>query len=151
MCLDCAVQYGKLRFERKGDCPVCFESKDLVEVVCGKHTRCLLEAVGRVYNPAYTMPNLPPTNLEIKVKSVAALCMSPIWHAKDAESAYVNAHVHVKQSFVAVAIDIIVHQSLVYVIYRKASAEWSARIRVNSFSVPTSPSVDKNVPNGFLI
>ena len=41
MCLDCAVYYGKLRYERRGDCPVCFEPKDLVESVCGKHNICL--------------------------------------------------------------------------------------------------------------
>jgi len=41
MCLDCALLYGKLRFERKGECPVCFTDKDLVEVVCGKHNICL--------------------------------------------------------------------------------------------------------------
>ena len=41
MCLDCSIEYRKLRFERRGDCPVCLEPKNLVEVVCGKHTICL--------------------------------------------------------------------------------------------------------------
>jgi hypothetical protein len=42
MCKCCAILVGKIKFlEVKGDCPVCLENKDMVEISCGKHTVCL--------------------------------------------------------------------------------------------------------------
>jgi len=42
MCLDCAIMIGKIRFlDKKDDCPICIENKDMIEISCKKHTICL--------------------------------------------------------------------------------------------------------------
>lgn len=41
MCIDCAVNFGKLKFlDENSECPVCFKSKKLVETSCS-HNFCL--------------------------------------------------------------------------------------------------------------
>jgi hypothetical protein len=42
MCMDCAVSIGKIKFlDKKDDCPICLDNKDMIELCCGKHTTCL--------------------------------------------------------------------------------------------------------------
>lgn len=42
MCVNCAVSLGKIRFtHEKGDCPVCLDNKELVEICCGRHNVCM--------------------------------------------------------------------------------------------------------------
>ena len=42
MCPDCAIMIGRVKFlDLKGDCPVCLENKDMIEITCGKHAVCL--------------------------------------------------------------------------------------------------------------
>lgn len=42
MCVDCAVNYGKIKFlDVKDDCPICMENKDMIEISCGKHCVCI--------------------------------------------------------------------------------------------------------------
>lgn len=41
MCIDCATEVGPLEFlDEKRECPVCFDVKEIIKVVCG-HTFCL--------------------------------------------------------------------------------------------------------------
>jgi hypothetical protein len=41
MCMDCAINYGKLKFlSEKEDCPICFLNKDNIELRC-THKLCL--------------------------------------------------------------------------------------------------------------
>ena len=42
MCADCAVMIGKIKFiDKKDDCPICMENKDMIEISCGKHNICV--------------------------------------------------------------------------------------------------------------
>jgi len=42
MCINCAVSLGKIKFlDKKDDCPICLNNKDMIEVTCGKHNFCL--------------------------------------------------------------------------------------------------------------
>jgi len=42
MCSDCAINIGKIKFlDKKDECPVCLENKDMIQVSCEKHNFCL--------------------------------------------------------------------------------------------------------------
>lgn len=42
MCIDCFIGIGRIAFlEKKDDCPICMENKDMILVCCGKHSVCL--------------------------------------------------------------------------------------------------------------
>jgi hypothetical protein len=42
MCLHCAVMIGRIKFlDEKDDCPICMETKDVIQVSCGKHKVCV--------------------------------------------------------------------------------------------------------------
>lgn len=42
MCKDCAVMIGRLTFmDEVDECPICMESKNMVQISCGRHTLCL--------------------------------------------------------------------------------------------------------------
>lgn len=42
MCNECAVMIGRIKFlDVKGDCPICLDNKDMIEISCGKHNVCL--------------------------------------------------------------------------------------------------------------
>ena len=42
MCSDCAIMLGKFTFlDKKDNCPICMENKDMIEISCKKHTVCL--------------------------------------------------------------------------------------------------------------
>ena len=42
MCLLCAITIGKIKFlDIQDDCPICLETKDIVQICCGKHNLCL--------------------------------------------------------------------------------------------------------------
>lgn len=42
MCLNCAIEIGKIRFIGEiDDCPVCIDEKEMIEICCGKHKLCL--------------------------------------------------------------------------------------------------------------
>lgn len=42
MCLDCAVMIGKIKFlDITDDCPVCMETKGMIEINCRNHKLCL--------------------------------------------------------------------------------------------------------------
>lgn len=42
MCLDCAVNYGPMKFMNvKDDCAICLELKDVVQINCGNHVVCI--------------------------------------------------------------------------------------------------------------
>lgn len=42
MCSECAIMIGKIKFlDEKGDCPICYENKDMIEISCEKHKLCL--------------------------------------------------------------------------------------------------------------
>ena len=42
MCNDCAISIGKIIFlDKKDDCPICLENKNMIQISCEKHTVCL--------------------------------------------------------------------------------------------------------------
>ena len=42
MCIDCVLHLGKVTLLHvNGLCPICFETKELLGIQCGKHTSCL--------------------------------------------------------------------------------------------------------------
>lgn len=42
MCLQCAITIGKIKFlDIQDDCPICLETKDMIQISCGKHKVCL--------------------------------------------------------------------------------------------------------------
>jgi len=42
MCSDCAIMIGKITFlDIQDECPICFETKDMIQVSCGKHKFCI--------------------------------------------------------------------------------------------------------------
>lgn len=42
MCMNCAVSIGKITFlNEKDECPICQDTKDLIEISCKKHKFCL--------------------------------------------------------------------------------------------------------------
>ena len=42
MCIDCAILLGKIKsLDETGDCPMCLENKNMIEISCGKHKVCL--------------------------------------------------------------------------------------------------------------
>jgi len=42
MCKGCAIHIGKIKFlDKKGDCPICLENKDVIEINCARHNVCL--------------------------------------------------------------------------------------------------------------
>lgn len=41
MCIDCAINIGKITFLNKNDtCPICLNDKEVIQISCGKHTFC---------------------------------------------------------------------------------------------------------------
>jgi hypothetical protein len=42
LCFNCSIYYGKLTFLREQyKCSICFESKDIIELSCGRHKFCV--------------------------------------------------------------------------------------------------------------
>jgi hypothetical protein len=42
LCVDCTMMIGKIEFlDVKGDCPVCLEHKDIIQIPCENHRLCL--------------------------------------------------------------------------------------------------------------
>ena len=42
MCVNCAVTFGKVKFlDEQGDCPICMENKEMIQISCEKHKLCI--------------------------------------------------------------------------------------------------------------
>lgn len=42
MCTNCAIMLGKITFlDKKDDCPICMENKDMIQISCEKHNLCI--------------------------------------------------------------------------------------------------------------
>lgn len=42
MCMDCAIMIGCITvLDLKDECPICMETKDMIQIVCKKHNICL--------------------------------------------------------------------------------------------------------------
>jgi hypothetical protein len=42
LCINCRVCYGKIKFlDQKDECSICFETKEMIKINCGKHKFCL--------------------------------------------------------------------------------------------------------------
>ena len=67
MCLDCAIHIGRIAFlDKKDNCPICLDNKDMIEINCEKHNVCL----DCWKNWSETCTQIPLT---------CPLCRNPIW------------------------------------------------------------------------
>ena len=71
MCMNCAVKFGRIKFlDTQDDCPICLETKDMIQISCGKHNVCL-----DCWKQASATPNRP-------IPLSCPLCRESIWKSK---------------------------------------------------------------------
>ena len=72
MCHHCAVMIGRIKFlDTEGECPICLETKDMIQVSCGKHNLCI-----DCWKQASETPGRP-------IPLTCPLCRESIWKKKE--------------------------------------------------------------------
>lgn len=71
MCHECAVMIGRIKFlDIEDECPICLETKDMIQISCGKHNVCL-----DCWKKASATPDRP-------IPLSCPLCRESIWKPK---------------------------------------------------------------------